>query len=379
MKTFFFLMSFLAMAQVAYCQGHISKLLPGPYTVGFKAGVHYDIGRPALNEQFARYNRGRAIHISVWYPARRKANHPPMMVGEYIDEISRMLNPGDITKRTRNAAIAAVYKSIAEFGGDSMVIDRKLGKLMHAETRAYRNAAYQGGDFPIVFYPEAPYLGGTLSEYLASYGYIVVSVARRGTYGVQPESSVRGLETTVQDYQFALNIVRREFDVIKSPLGAIGRGSGATSGMAWMNRNDDVHAFVSLEGDREEHLVRQSPYYDSLRMTKPMLLMGTGGANSTASPAYPFADRYLLTFTVQWPAYCLSLASWQLHFPGLLADGKDVGLAFEWMARYTLYFLDWHLKLGDHGRYFIQNHPESHNMPEGLVTFDYRPAEDLFP
>jgi hypothetical protein len=104
-----------------------------------------------------------------------------MGVGEYVDEISRMLNPGDITRTTRRRAIAEVYKTLTALGADSMAIDRKLGWLMGVETSAYRNATYQGGDFPIVFYPEAVYLGATLRHLLASHAYIIVSFATRGT------------------------------------------------------------------------------------------------------------------------------------------------------------------------------------------------------
>jgi hypothetical protein len=63
-----------------------TKLDPGPHKVGFKAGVHFDIGRPPLKEQFAAYRGGRAVHISVWYPAKPKNNHPRMMYAEYVDE-----------------------------------------------------------------------------------------------------------------------------------------------------------------------------------------------------------------------------------------------------------------------------------------------------
>ena len=82
-----------------------TRLNFGPYKVGFKAGVHFDIGRPAIKEQYAAYRQGRAVHISVWYPAKPKNNHPKMTFAEYVDEVSRMINPKDVTKKTRAKSV----------------------------------------------------------------------------------------------------------------------------------------------------------------------------------------------------------------------------------------------------------------------------------
>ena len=73
----------------------------GPHKVGFKAGIHYDLGRPSRDRQFSGFNEGRAVHIGVWYRPRVKANHPFMTFSGYVDELSRMINPREITKRTR--------------------------------------------------------------------------------------------------------------------------------------------------------------------------------------------------------------------------------------------------------------------------------------
>jgi hypothetical protein len=187
------------------------------------------------------------------------------------------------------------------------------------------------------------------------------------------------METMVQDYQFALHVIRREFNINKAPLAAIGRGVGATTGLAWINRNDEVDAFISLERSRHEYVLTQSPYYDSLRMTTPMLLMGmdTTPDRPVRPSLFPFADRYVLNFSTQWSAYNVSLAMWQKHIPGLVSDEGDAAQAFEWVARYALYFLDWHLKQGFHGRHFIQSHPAEHNGPEGLIKFEYWPAAEV--
>jgi hypothetical protein len=177
MRSVYFVFLLSIASDVCFGQSYFqTKLDPGPYKVGFKAGVHFDIGRPPLKEQFAAYRGGRAVHISVWYPAKPKNNHPRMMYAEYVDEVSRMINPQDVTKKTRTKSSQQMNLNLSQLGGDSMILKNHLPALLAENVNAYKNAAYIGGSFPIVIYPENPNLNNLLCEYLASYGYIVVYV-----------------------------------------------------------------------------------------------------------------------------------------------------------------------------------------------------------
>ncbi len=199
-----------------------------------------------------------------------------MMYAEYVDEVSRMINPQDVTKKTRTKSSQQMSLNLSQLGGDSMILKKHLPALLAENVNAYKNAAYLGGSFPIVIYPENPNLNNILSEYLASYGYIVVSVSRHGTLDADFEwQNVRGIETLVQDCQFALTVIKKEFKIKDDDVAVMGTGMNASGGLAWMMRNPLIDALVSLEGGiltgYEYGLIQKSPYFDIYRVDRSIL------------------------------------------------------------------------------------------------------------
>jgi hypothetical protein len=364
-----------------------TKLEPGPYKVGFKAGVHFDIGRPSLKEQFAAYRQGRAVHISVWYPAKPKNNHPRMMYAEYVDEVSRMINPQDVTKKTRTKASQQMSLNVSQLGGDSMILKKHLPALLAENMNAFKNAAYLGGAFPILMYPESPHLNNILSEYLASYGYIVVSISRHGTLDAEFEwQTVRGIETLVQDCQFALAVIKKEFKIKDDNVAAMGTGMNASAGLAWMMRDPSIDALVSLEGGiltgYEFGLIQKSPYFDIYHVDRPVLAMHSPHESVSAKliENYKYADRYMISLPQMREFYYLNFGVWEKTMPGILGPPPgDTKLGYEWMARYTMLFLDWKLKQGYHGKTFFETKPEDHGIPKGLLEVSIIPALDVPP
>ncbi|MDH4090495.1 MAG: hypothetical protein OEV24_08505 [Cyclobacteriaceae bacterium] len=362
-----------------------TALKQGPYKVGFKAGIHYDMGRPPLQEQFMRFRQGRGVHISVWYPATVKANHPNMMFSGYVDEISRMVNPREVTKRTRTESIHRMNVELSRAGGDSIVMLSHLAELLNANTHAFRNASYIEGSFPILVYPESPHFNNILIEYLASYGYVVVSVSRHGTFTEDFNGQhVSEIETAVQDCQFALSVIKKEFKASGQPMAVVGTGISALTGLAWMMRDPSIEALVSIDGailnSLEYELIKKSPYFDINHSTKPMLVMHSpqASANPDLINNYRYADRYLLSLPHLRELYYLNLGAWEKMMPGILGPSPgDASVGFEWLALYTLYFLDWKLKQGYHGRRFFEETPVQNGVPSGLMEYYFIPGKEV--
>jgi hypothetical protein len=375
-------------AETCFSQTYFqTRLNFGPHKVGFKAGVHFDIGRPAIKEQYAAYRQGRAVHISVWYPAKPKNNHPKMTYAEYVDEVSRMINPQDVTKKTRMNAVRQMNQHLSQLGGDSTLLNRHIPALLAENVGAYKNAAYNVGTYPILIYPESPNFNNILSEYLASYGYIVVSVSRNGTLDADFEwQNVRGIETLVQDCQFALTVIKKEFKIKDDVVAAMGTGMNASAGLAWMMRNPSLDALVSLEGgiltSYEYGLIQKSPYFDIYRVDKPMLVIHS--PHETVNPKliehYKYADRYMVGMPQMREFYYLNFGVWEKTITGILGPSPgDTKLSYEWMAQYTLYFLDWTLKQGHHGKMFYENKPETHGVPPAMLEYTFIPSLDVPP
>jgi tetratricopeptide (TPR) repeat protein len=371
-----------------FCQSYFqTRLDPGPYKVGFRTGVHFDIGRPAIREQYAAYRQGRAVHISVWYPARPKNNHPKMMYAEYVDEVSRMINPQDVTKKTRTKSTQQMCLLLSQLGGDSLILKKHLPALLAENVNAYKNAPYLGGTYPILMYPESPNLNNILSEYLASYGYIVVSMSRHGTLDADFEwQTVRGIETLVQDCQFALAVVKKEFKIKNDAVATLGTGMNASAGLAWMMRDPSIDAMVSLEGgiltSYEYGLIQKSPYFDIYRADRPILAMHSPheSVNPRLIDHYKYADRYMISLPKMSEFYYLNFGIWEKTMPGILGSAPgDTKLGYEWMARYTMFFLDWKIKQGYHGKTFFENKPEAQGIPPGLLEYTFIPHLDVPP
>ena len=351
------------------------SLKQGPHKVGFKAGIHYDLGRPPRDGQFSRFNEGRAVHIGIWYPAEVKANHPLMTLSGYVDELSRMINPREITKRTRLESIHLMNIALTRAGGDSVVMLQHLADFLNAETHVYKNAANQEGEYPIIMYPESPVLNTVMAEYLASYGYIVVSTAEPVASGHVEPTTARDLETMVQDCQFTLSVVKREFNISGQVMAFMGTGINATVGLAWMMRNPTIEALINLEGGildaADYELVQQSPFFNPNRVTKPILVMYSSPEYDGPHliNQYRYADRYILKMPHMRIGDYMNYGVWERWMPGILGVSGDAKPDFESMARHVLYFLDWKLKNGYHGRSFYENIPLSHGVPDENVTY----------
>ncbi len=346
-----------------YVQAQPAILQPGPHKVGFSQAVHYDLGRPPMREQTDP--KGRAVHISTWYPASVKAGQERMLFGEYIDLVTQTVNTGPITADSRAEAIRLVKHFAGEIRADTALMARELPALMKQKTTAVVNAAYAGGEFPVVLYPEAPHLASIQAEYLASHGYIVVAISRHGTHDVGFEwQNARGIETLVRDGEFALAEVKKRFSLSDPPLAAMGVGMNASGGLAWMMRNPRVGALLSQEGgittSYEAELVRQSPYFDVRKLTKPILVMHSPheAVDPGLTDRYKYTDRHLLYLPRLSEFYYLNYGAWEQDMPGILGNRKpDVPASYRYMVEASRNFLDWQLKGLDSGKRFFGQVP----------------------
>jgi hypothetical protein len=284
-------------------------------------------------------------------------------------------------------AVQQMSFHLSQLGGDSMLLKKHIPALLAENVNAYKNAAYHEGTFPILIYPESPNFNSILSEYLASYGYIVVSLSRHGTLDAEFEwQNVRGIETLVQDCQFALTVIKKEFKIKDGIVATVGTGMNASAGMALMMRDPSIDALVSLEGGiltgYEYGLIQKSPYFEIYQVNRPMLVIHSPheSVNPKLIERYKYADRYMISLPQMREFYYLNFGVWEKSIPGILGPAPgDTKLSYEWMAQYTLYFLDWKLKQGYHGKTFYENKPETNGVVPSMLEYSFIPALDVPP
>ena len=217
------------------------KLTPGPYAVGFKAEFRFDRSRTWNAEHDVD---GRPIRVEIWYPARAAGSERRLAYGDYI----RIAAPKSFL------ALEHVLEQRDMMLAGLSVAPGRLENLLATKMRAVRDAAPAKGRYPVVFYfgglNDTTTAGAILAEYLASHGFVVVSVPMLGTTASDPDQhrTQSGLETSLRDVEFAWGLVRGESFADGANIGVIGHSVGAVEAVLFAMRNSDVRAVAALDG-----------------------------------------------------------------------------------------------------------------------------------
>lgn len=224
-------------------------LIAGPYRVGFRREFKFDSSRTWLRTRdykgvFTPDVHGRPVQINVWYPATANGSTRQMRFGDYVDQSApEAFSKLNSTMRERNRQNA-----------ESSVPGDRRSALLSMAMHAYADALYAQGRFPVVLY-----FGGldseinsnvVLAEYMASHGYVFVSISLLGPTDEQTfQSRTRDdMEASVRDMEFAWSTIVEAADVDKTKLAVIGHSVGGIEAVLFGMRNTNVSAAVALDG-----------------------------------------------------------------------------------------------------------------------------------
>jgi len=230
----------------------------GPFRVGFQVLFRMDPSRSyypanATGANDAAVINGRPIRIMIWYPAatldRESAGGLPMRFGDYVNiqtEDSRFIEFNQMLRRW-DRQIAS-----EQFSGPNA--GALAEELMGTRVAAFRNAPPARGTFPIVLHS----LGGNdlqqestvLWEYLASYGYVVVTVPQLGFDTNKPHLSFALPDMRLQqrDLEFALTQVSNLPSAAARRIAVMGHSLGGPVAVLMAAHKKSVVAIVSLDG-----------------------------------------------------------------------------------------------------------------------------------
>jgi tetratricopeptide (TPR) repeat protein len=228
--------------------------------------------------------------------------------------------------------------------------------LLSAPVAASRDAAPARGRFPLVGYTPGlnEYLqhgNFVLGEYLASHGYVVVSVPQVGTtslrleFGIDPVS----LETQMRDIEFALALAGRLPVADPARVALIGHSMGGVSSVLGAMRDSRVDAVVGLDSSYGARAListlTASPFYSPRRMRVPWLDLRRAAndeLDSTALEALSFSDRYQILFRGVAHADFTSFPMIAANFPTDIAGRtpEHASRVYETVVRTIRAFLD---------------------------------------
>ncbi len=357
------------------------SLDPGPHAVGFRVLVRFDhtrtFGPPsARSGKFDNGDHARPLQLSVWYPAQRSDTTGRMSYEEYvgwIGQIGKRCQPND---ETRAAGKEEFFRYFIAKG----VRKEKLEQLMRMTTAAELDAGAERGVFPlIVFAPgigESPVMHTILCEYLASHGYVVASLPSMGWESREMLFTGACVETQARDLEAVIALMREQPNVDMERIGIVGFSLGSCASLVVSMRDDDILAAVSLDGsigfkDRIA-LMKMSPFFDPSAVRIPLLHVNIRG-NKRNDMSILDSMKYSLRYTVGIRGIghvnFTSLGMIAGIVPGFWkAIEQNARLGYETICRYTLDFLDAHVRDNVPGLAAFRDAPAPYIVPPGFVS-----------
>jgi dienelactone hydrolase len=347
----------------------LAPLSPGEHAVGFRMVMEIDVQRPALPPASGM---GRQLPIAIWYPART-SERPAMRLRDYVMAGEQALV--GLESADPRAPLAA-------FAADALArgtTQAEVESLLDSTGIAVRDATAAPGRFPLLLFAHGSVeTESVMCEYLASYGYVVAAVRSRGAADPAYRLSRENLDAVVADHDWVASRMLREPDVAPAPIGIIGMSNGSIVAMALQLRRP-VSAIVSLDGGIGENAggiyLRERSGGDLGALRAPVLHFyapNNPHLNLEHLRSYTSAPRTLVFVRGMRHVDFLAYPSFEHLLPGF--SGQDVPAdaqaGFVWVNRYTLHFLDAHLRNSKHGARFMAGTPETRGVPPGLMTIE---------
>jgi len=245
----------------------------------------------------------RPIRLCIWYPAAG-ARGTAMLARDYTRYIGM---PGVPATRVMVAEWEQAERALVTRTAKHEFSDAEWERVMSLPTAAYYDEPPAEGTFPVILTCVGPHRNPVFFEYLASHGYIVVTVPGVGRFTEQaieftpnPES----IEMAVQDLQFVYGWLhdRERADLDRLGLWAFSSTSIYTT--QFQLRNMAARAMLHVEGWegflRGREILEKTAFYDPAAIRVPYMLLKKEmeealpqyASDGAVFESYLFAPRY---------------------------------------------------------------------------------------
>ena len=245
----------------------------GPHAVGLRIVQQYDYSRvlEAPVDAFGKAGNvgpARPIQTLFWYPAKRSAA-AHMLVADYCQaSLSDVDFSFPVAESAKQRAGWMEGQQKAQYG---------------AATLAVRDAAPEGGSYPVVIY--APSFASLahenldLCEYLASHGYVVIASRSLGARSVAMTDDVDSVEAQAADIAFLANYA-------SAAPGGYDKGRGGGLQLVRHGQRLRRGALVPHQGPGEPGWLDSVPSED-LERSRVCAGRAHGSAHAVSGCAYP--------------------------------------------------------------------------------------------
>ena len=386
----------LFFSNVALGFGQVSlkqlSLAHGKYEVGFQHYLAVDSTR-TYKRIFDWNNQSipRPIPVSIWYPsAADSSKKSPLTTLDYM-----------VVLKEEEEWEYLPNEQILNWFYYPNTLDNQLH--LKEKSKAYLDAVPIAEKFPVIVYAPSYQASSienfALCEFLASYGYLVISSPSRGMENRFLEGGTeKDLETQARDVEFLIKEVSKHKNANGNKIATMGFSFGGLSNVLAQMRNRTIKAIVSLDGSIKYQYptLQKSPFAAIEKVDVPFIHM----AQKDIPPAVMIADKIdtTLNHTFEFYDALVKSRAYSLKFHhlthayfstlGVLFQARDkrqdksdleIMASYRWMAIYTLHFLNAFLKNDRESLDFLDRKPSDNGLKAGLVSKKSKlPDEEIF-
>jgi predicted alpha/beta-hydrolase family hydrolase len=296
------------------------------------------------------------------------------------------------------------FNQPVDHGKPQSFVDTYMRGITELNAWAIRNALMKAGRFPVVIY--APSLNAPASEnielceFLASEGFVVIASPSMGAASRSMTVDISGANAEALDISFLIGFATTLPDTDASEVAAVGYSCGGMAALFAAARDKRVDALVSLDGSLRYSpgTVQEAGDIHPERMTIPLLVFSraeetleTWDSMRKDKTQCACAPNVLNEWTHGDLLHVQLLAISHIQFSSLyqrserfrkegmhfspadysLVEGAE---SYNWMARYTLEFLNAHLKHEESAVLFLKRTPAENGVPKHLMAVTSRQA-----
>lgn len=247
------LIIFFFIASTGFC--YAQELEKGPYDVGFNVYKTYDVSRKYVvnNDTMAR-----PLLIHFWYPADGSSKKERLHFRDYIDLIAIREDfdkpAAEIDEHSFNFVNAYAGFAKQGFGLDTNITTQQI---LDCPVLAQHGIpmAKQKEKFPLIIYApsnsKSSVQNHVICEYLASHGYLVLSVGSAGENSLKRENHEQSILAQVEDMEYILTYFEDSLKIEYSSLGLMDFSSGGPANAIFQMKHKKVKAVFSMDGSQE--------------------------------------------------------------------------------------------------------------------------------
>lgn len=329
-----------------------SDLEYGPYEVSFESYKTYDDSRPYI---LGEDTISRPLLIHFWYPTREKTEASNLDFKHYIDLISLREDfsktIAEIDENSYNYVNAYSGFAKGSFGLDTSVHTKQiLDAPVFARSGIPINRI--GSEFPLLIYApsnsKSSVQNHMICEYLASHGFMILSVASAGPTSIQRENMVESIMAQVIDMEYILKYCEDSLDITYTNLGVFGFSSGGLATTIFQMRNENVDAVLSMDGGQEYGAylaLHKMADFNLAKTDVPYCLLVNNYENFSIYPLYNSMitpEKYM--FQMPYLDHNGFISHWRFFescLPG--SNRSDISISYDYMSKCALGFFSKYL------------------------------------